>query len=287
MDNVKERFDRDGFVLVDGLFTDEEIDRLRTEMDHIVEEMDPTDHPRSIFTTTDEKKHAADDYFLNSSDKIRYFYEEGAFDAEGKLTTSKDRALNKIGHALHWLSPAFKEFTFSNKLKELVRAVGYSQPAVVQSMYIFKQPNIGGEVTPHYDATFLYVDPIEHLLGVWIAVDDATEENGCLWFIPGSHKVDRVSHRFVRTHAKGGENLLKFTGEKPTFDETKFIPVPVKKGSVVLIHGLVWHKSEANKSDKSRHAYTFHVVERSDTEWSKDNWLQETPSYKFPQLFQN
>lgn len=63
-----------------------------------------------------------------------------------------------------------------------------AQPQIVQSMYIFKQPSIGGAVTDHVDATFLQIEPIEKVVGIWIAVDDAEIENGCLWFIPGSHK---------------------------------------------------------------------------------------------------
>lgn len=43
-------------------------------------------------------------------------------------------------------------------------------------------------------------------------------------------------------------------------------------GSLVLIHGTVLHRSAENKSEKSRHAYTFHIVEQENTEWSKQNW---------------
>ena len=53
-----------------------------------------------------------------------------------------------------------------------------------QGMYIFKQPRIGTQVTPHQDGTFLYNDPLK-LVGLWFPVDDATLENGCLWYIPG------------------------------------------------------------------------------------------------------
>ncbi len=43
-------------------------------------------------------------------------------------------------------------------------------------------------VVPHQDATFLWMDGVLKVMGLWIALEDATEENGCLWFIPGSHK---------------------------------------------------------------------------------------------------
>ncbi|TMS39209.1 hypothetical protein L596_005773 [Steinernema carpocapsae] len=155
-------------------------------------------------------------------------------------------------------------------------------------MYIFKQPKIGGAVTDHIDGTFLQVDPINHVMGVWIPVDDATLENGCLWFIPGSHKVNSVDYRFVRTHAtESGKPLLTFRGEKLIFEQDKFVPVPIKRGSLVLIHGLVAHKSEPNTSEKSRHAYTFHIVDAHNTAWCKDNWLQPTEDYKFPNLYDN
>ena len=55
----------------------------------------------------------------------------------------------------------------------------------------------GGEVTPHQDGTFLYNEPLR-LFGFWFPIDDATEENGCLWYVPGSH-AEPVTRRFLRT----------------------------------------------------------------------------------------
>jgi len=53
----------------------------------------------------------------------------------------------------------------------------------------------------------------------------------------------------------------------------------------VLIHGTVLHRSSPNKSEKSRHAYTFHIVEQENTEYSKQNWLQPTEELPFPALY--
>ena len=56
-------------------------------------------------------------------------------------------------------------------------------------MYIFKQPFIGGKVAPHQDATYLHTEPKPNkIVGIWIALEDCTLENGCLSFIPGSQK---------------------------------------------------------------------------------------------------
>ncbi|VDM58722.1 unnamed protein product [Angiostrongylus costaricensis] len=173
-----------------------------------------------------------------------------------------------------------------NEVDHLVTEIDFDQQPKI-SINSLQQPKIGGAVTDHFDATFLYVEPIELLTGVWIAIDDADEENGCLAFIPGSHKRSFVDYRFVRTHKTDGSALLKFVGNRPTYDQSKFVHVPAKKGSVILIHGLVVHKSATNTSSNSRHAYTLHVMEAKNTKWSEDNWLQETPTYRFPTLYDN
>lgn len=64
--------------------------------------------------------------------------------------------------------------------------LGFTQPTIVQSMYIFKNPKIGGEVKPHTDNTYLRTNPLS-CCGIWIALDDAALDNGALWGVPGSH----------------------------------------------------------------------------------------------------
>ncbi|KAM4647240.1 phytanoyl-CoA dioxygenase domain-containing protein 1 isoform 2-T2 [Amazona ochrocephala] len=263
------------------------------------------------------------DYFLTSGDKIRFFFEKGVLDERGKpckprggntswseglgpVSSSRDdycsannvklyfcfignflipkeKSVSKIGHALHAYDPVFKQVTHSSKVQELGRKLGLERPVVVQSMYIFKQPGIGGEVTPHQDATFLYTEPLGRILGFWIALEDATQENGCLWFIPGSH-TRGITRRMVRA-ASGSSTCVEFVGSDPAYDDNQFIPLPISKGGLILIHGEVVHKSELNGSESSRHAFTFHVMEAKDTSWSKENWLQPTPELPFPSLY--
>eukprot|EP00121_Abeoforma_whisleri_P002737 Awhi_evm1s2461 len=71
-------------------------------------------------------------------------------------------------------------------------------------MYIFKQPNFGGEVVPHQDSTFLLTSPTPTCLGLWIALQDSTLENGCLWGAPGSHRRGVNSH-FLRNPKFGND----------------------------------------------------------------------------------
>jgi len=242
-------------------------DQLRSRAEELVNEFDPKGLI-SIFTTKEQNR-IADDYFLESGDKIRYFFEEDAFLPDGTLKQSKDRSINKIGHALHDLDPVFDNFSRTEDLKQLVADLNIDNPLLLQSMYIFKQPRIGGEVGCHQDSTFLYTDPI-NIAGLWFALEDATIENGCLWVIPAGHK-EGLKSRWVRSD--GG---MRFeTLQSASWDERMLIPLEVTKGTLIVLHGLLPHKSRANRSSKSRHAYTLHVISK-DTAYPASNWLQRS-----------
>ena len=163
---------------------------------------------------------------MESGDKIRFFFEANSFDGQDQLKHSKHDCLNKIGHSLHWHDPVFKKITFNERVKNVAKDLDFKDPAVVQGMYIFKQPRIGTPVTPHQDGTFLFNNPLK-LVGLWFPIDDATLENGCLWYVPGSHKLP-IKSRFKRTP----ENKMVFDGKDHEMKEEDWIAAPVKKGTV-------------------------------------------------------
>src|SRR5262249_18688501 len=175
------------------------------------------------------------------------------------------------GHALHDLDPVFDAFSRTSELKELVDDLGIENPLLLQSMYIFKQPNIGGEVTCHQDATFLYTEPLS-VTGFWFALEDATRENGCMWAIPGGHKLG-LKKRFVR--AAGGGTKFETLDDWP-WPEPMLAPLEVSQGGLIILHGLLPHLSHVNRSTKSRHAYTLHVIDGV-CEYPADNWLRRAP----------
>ncbi|XP_035040866.1 phytanoyl-CoA dioxygenase domain-containing protein 1 isoform X2 [Hippoglossus stenolepis] len=296
-DRDVQKYMEDGYVVLDGLLTSHECDELRQRMSEIVDEMDVPAHCRTTFSTNQDEQLKTQmqgnaDYFITSGDKIRFFFEKGVFDDKGEFIIPKQRSLNKVGHALHAYEPLYKTVTHSAKVQGITKKLGLVNPVILQSMYIFKQPGIGGEVTPHQDATFLYTEPLGRVMGMWIALEDTTLNNSCLWFIPGSQNSG-ISRRMVRT-PEGTFPLTDFIGKEMAYDDEKFIPVPIKKGGVVVIHGEVVHRSAENKSEDSRHVYTFHVMESQDTQWSPDNCcqnvqqdsgLQPTEELPFPPLY--
>lgn len=261
-------YERKGFLVLEDFVDTHTCDRLRQRAAELVSDFDP-EGLVSIFSTHEQTR-TSDDYFLESGDKIRFFFEENAFRPDGTLRQSKERSINKIGHALHDLDPVFDRFSRTLEIKQLVSDLGIVDPVLLQSMYIFKQPRIGGEVTCHHDATFLFTEPLR-LVGLWFALEDATIENGCLWAIPGGHELGLKS-RFVR--AEGGGTRFEVIDETP-WPEDGLEPLEVKQGTVIVLHGLLPHLSRENRSSKSRQAYTLHVIDAS-ANYPAHNWLQRS-----------
>ena len=262
------RYSNDGFLVLRDFVSAHDCDLLRSRVAEMVSMFDPGEL-KSIFSTHEQNR-TTDDYFLNSGDKIRFFFEEHAFNSDGTLKQSKERSINKIGHALHDLDPRFDTFSRSSKLRDLVSDLGVEDPLLLQSMYIFKQPNIGGEVTCHQDSTFLYTEPT-NIVGLWFALEDATIENGCLWAIPGGHSKGLKS-RWLRSP----DGMRFEIYDNTPWPEEELVPLEVKKGTLIVLHGLLPHRSYENKSNKSRHAYTLHVISGK-AKYPANNWLQRSP----------
>ena len=268
------RYADQGFLVIPGFKPPSEIAALRQRALEIVDAFDPGEQ-RPVFTTEEQQRHV-DDYFLDSGDQVRCFFEEEAFDAAGRLRVPKELAINKIGHAMHDLDPVFSAFSKGEALRGVAAQLGLTQPQVWQSMFIFKQPGIGGEVRWHQDASFFETDPVT-VTTFWFALEDATLTNGCLWAEPGGHRGARgvLRERFVREGRKAWMEQVDAT-PWPAADSREAVPLEVEAGALVVFHGLLPHYSAANRSEKSRHAYTLHVTDAA-SRYSPRNWLQRGP----------
>lgn len=255
------RFEQDGFLVLPGFVSDEQCVALRSHAEALETELRQDRDDVTIFSTTDQS-HGDDTWFLDSGDKTRGFFE------------SDGTHLNKIGHAMHDLDPVFDAFSRTTGFADVARSIGMTDPKLVQSMYIFKHPAVGGEVTWHTDHTFLWTEP-RSVVGFWVAIDDATTDNGCMWAIPGGHRTP-VKSRFIREGA---------TTSTEVYDDTPYpiadaVPLETPRGTLVLLDGALPHWSDVNRSSSPRQAYTLHVVD-GQTDWLENNWLQRPHALPF------
>lgn len=312
-------FNHSGFLHLESFCSLEECSKMKLEMVEMVDrEWDVGSGPVDSFGTGDTENTKRGDYFLESSDKVHFFAEPSALNEDGSLKgiyrESKVTALNKVGHALHALKgSSFHSYCFSSKVKALVRSLGWKEPVVPQSMYIFKGRKTGGVVSSHQDSTFLFTEPKQTCLGLWLALDDATLENGCLWVRPKSHR-EPVRRHFQRnpdhfgatsiatlsneclgdasqpklrmeTVSDQGLDAAPWEGSVPNdLLDAGFIPIECHAGDLLAFCGETDHLSLANASDFSRHTFQLHIVDACDSQWSRYNWLQYPDKKSFAPL---
>ncbi|KAJ1486446.1 hypothetical protein T484DRAFT_1943449 [Baffinella frigidus] len=294
--SIPKLFERDGIIVIRQFASPEEVAGMKGQMAALIDAWDPADSKGSVFHTYGSTR-INQEYFLESAATVRFFLEPEAVDKEGAVRTDipKDGLINKAGHALHFLDPVFAAYSQSEKVKQLVRSLGYIDPVLPQSMYIFKQGKIGGEVTSHQDSTFLFTEPQQTCLGLWLALDDATLDNGCLWARRGSHR-EAVRSVFRRTppetpdgdivlrnemvDANGDEvegtagfRAREWTNKIPggcadygdassaSLADAGFEALPVKAGDLVCFAGTLDHLSLANRTSNARHTFQLHLVE--------------------------
>jgi phytanoyl-CoA hydroxylase len=264
------QFQEQGYLVLPGFKSAAEIAGLRQRAAAIIDDFDPALH-RTIFTTNAQERQV-DAYFMGSADKVCCFFEKEAFDARGELRQDKALSINKIGHAMHDLDPVFDQFSRGEALAQVARDTGLAEPLVWQSMYIFKQPGIGGEVRWHQDATFFDTTP-QTVTTFWFALEDADLHNGCLWVEPGGHRGP-LRERFV---VQGDGAVIETLDTTPWPDQHTAIPLEVSAGTLVVFHGLLPHYSAPNRSARSRHAFTLHATDAR-ARYSPRNWLQRGPA---------
>ncbi|MCJ8012727.1 phytanoyl-CoA dioxygenase family protein [Paenibacillus sp. KQZ6P-2] len=130
------------------------------------------------------------------------------------------------------------------------------EAAGVQSMFFYKEPGSHGQAA-HQDFYYIKNDPMT-MIAAWIAMEERVdEENGCLWVIPGTHKLGLLPHGKV----KNLDEHEQWTDETEGVDLSKEIPVIMEKGDILFFHELLIHSSNRNRSvDRWRRSYVCHYI---------------------------
>lgn len=149
--------------------------------------------------------------------------------------------------------PVFQKFTFNPQLAEVARRISQCRRLVLYHDHALIKP--GGERSKetnwHQDAPYWPMNETG-ALSAWIAVDDVTPENGCMQFVPGSHKYGRLAPVPLGTD---GASVLKTIAETGVAVDVEPVVMAMEAGGVTFHHGCTFHYATPNRTDKPRRAF--------------------------------
>jgi ectoine hydroxylase-related dioxygenase (phytanoyl-CoA dioxygenase family) len=175
-------------------------------------------------------------------------------------------------HFPHKISGVIRKFLSHPKVTDVLTRIISPNVKCMQSMLFIKGPGKKGQAW-HQDEYYIPTRD-RSLTGVWIAVDDANVENGCLWVIPGSQKDGYIRKR-IPYH--GQEYADIDVNDLSPYTDADAVPVEIRKGGVIFFNGYLLHSSLANKTeDRFRMALVNHYMSaESMLTWTMDGKLKD------------
>ncbi len=162
-------------------------------------------------------------------------------------TLSRRKVVRKVFNFVD-VEPRLMELSRHEGIVDVVRRMMGDEPDLLQDMALLKPAKVGREKPWHQDCAYFNVPTDTVVVGVWIALDPATLENGCLHVIPGSHKAGPHPHFKVRDWQICDTDVMVGQG----------VPVPLDPGGLLFWHGLTHHGSPANRSAFGRRGIQLH-----------------------------
>jgi phytanoyl-CoA hydroxylase len=163
-----------------------------------------------------------------------------------------------LHHRLVQKDPFWLRLVSDDRLVDIAAQFIGPDVALFASHYICKPAGDGLPVLWHQDGSYWPLEPME-VVTLWLAVDDATPENGCMRVIPGTQHLDLQELR----KREDVENVLGSSMDDALVDESRAVDVALNAGDVSVHHPNVVHGSNANKSDKRRCGLTIRYIPTS------------------------
>lgn len=220
-DEQFEQYQTDGYVVVEDALSDETVERVK---DRLREYTHGDREPETFESQLEPRVERGELEVAEEGDAVRKF--------EGLGMVEEDDVFREIANHDAIVSVAAQLLGPNLKL--------------LRSAAMFKPPEIGSEKGYHQDAAYYPIRPMDHLT-VWIALDDATPENGCMNVVPGAHKDGLLGHEAV-------EYETDIVIADREYDEDDAVALPMEAGSVLFQHCLTPHFTAPNTTDRWRRA---------------------------------
>ncbi|MCP4195441.1 MAG: phytanoyl-CoA dioxygenase family protein [Planctomycetaceae bacterium] len=214
---IESQFSNDGFVVVSPFFDDAEINTLSANLQRYIDEVVPTVPTMdAFFDDVDSRKMIRMLPRMDQHDEyFRQLLEEGC-------------------------------------LPDLAKRLCGANVVPHDAAYFNKLPIVGDVTPPHQDGYYFHLDPCKALT-IWLALDAVDEENGCLYYVRGSHRGEMRIHG--RTEVLGfSQGIVDYGREDDLRNEVAACVMP---GDLIIHDAMAIHRADANRSARTRRALGF------------------------------
>ncbi len=242
-----DQFHRDGFVAIEGLFSAAEVLSAQQAISRLIAAgagdnfVVDGNVPASIATVS----RTAD----SSAAGTTQIYLEAAAGGGEIPPDRREQYVRKLQSFVD-ADPHLAAISNQPRFRQIVERIVGAETRLIQDMALLKPPHIGREKPWHQDTAYFNWEPLQGVLGTWIALDAATPENGCMHVIPGSHRAGPQPHYHDRDCQLPDEDV----------QVERDVMVPLKPGGALLFSGLLHHATPPNFSADRRRALQFHYA---------------------------
>jgi len=218
-----EQFYEDGVIVVEGLLRLEEIETLRKRAESVARGEHLGERHRQVEPAVTAGKVGADSYAAS---------------------------VRKLSHVA-FADEVFEAHARNSRVLDCIEALLGPNLKLYQDQLFMKPPRIGSRQQYHQDQPLGFnIEPTTEMVTCWAALDDATIENGCLWMLPGTHKLG----------ALGPDEFAEFEEQSTSGALSDERPIELKAGDCSFHHGHIFHSSRPNLTDQRRRGYATHYV---------------------------
>jgi len=230
MTSLRSEYEQRGYVVVEGILSSEEVSSALEELSSIIA----------------GEAENAEKIFVEIEPAVR----------RGEQTApSRELSVRKLmSYVPH--SATLTRIAEHANIRRVLRELVGEDVKLLQDMALLKPPFIGSRKTWHQDCAYFPIEP-PNVVGFWIALDEATTENGCMWVLPGTHR-EAIPHTKIPEETFEDFGIPK---DHAVFRQVAPVAVPLKPGDALVFHGLTVHGTEPNKSAKRRRALQLHYMD--------------------------
>jgi len=244
------RFQREGYLVFDSLLSPAEIEQARAALSEVVRRshaLAVAGSPEVMVERSKYRGHSDAGVFIKKAGGTFGLQFEAGIDP---LALSAEAAELKIRKLMYYYKehPCFTALVEHPKIRGIVGSVLGPGSLLFQDMALIKPPFIGVEKPWHQDNAYFAYSPLDQIIGVWLALDEATVENGCMHVIPGAHLQGAKKH-FHGTDCEIVRDRL---------DLSRAIPLEMEAGGAIFFAGMLPHQTPPNRSAQRRRALQFH-----------------------------